>query len=449
MAGDFSPGWTVATAGCRPRIFVDCTQTFVRPVTSGIPRVVRNIVRHGRSAACRHGADLVPVRFHDGGFVTLGPDAFCPEAPADRSPKQPLGRRLSGMLLPRTLVRCVSAASTRTRSASQSASPVTFAAGDVLLLPDSSWGEEMWSAVDDARAAGTALGVVQHDFIPIRHPHIVPPASTAVFRRWMQATLSRADFVLAVSETVARQTRAELLALGRADVAARHVTTFRNGSDFTTAMGPRGERTAVRAKLRRFLAAGTTAPYLTVGTIEPRKNQALLLAAFDRVRARLPEVRLLVVGMVGWQGEAIATAMRRHPSWGSGLMHFEDLSDAELHFTYETARALVFPSRAEGYGLPLVESLARGLRVFASDTEVHREVGGDHCVYFDPERPDDLAARLVAFSRDAVYPACWPPRVRRLPTWADAADRIVATAMAHARPAHAWTPSTQWLPCAA
>lgn len=423
----------------RPRIFVDCTQTVSRPVTTGIPRVVRNLVRHGWMAAAARGAELVPVRFHGGRFVPLIARGLPPAALVDPPPERLFARRLRKILVPRTLVRKLGAFSARFRPAPTAAAGPGLAAGDVLLLPDSSWGEDMWPAVDMARAAGAALGVVQHDFIPIRHPRIVPPKTTVLFQRWMRATLARADFVLAVSETVARETRAELLKLGRAEIAKRHVTTFRNGADFAadssgTARGPE----TVRRALRDFLAAGAEAPYLAVGTIEPRKNQALLLAALDRVLARAPAARLLIVGMVGWQGKPIAADFRRHPAWGSGLMHFEDLSDAELQYAYSRARALVFPSRAEGYGLPLVEAMACGLRVFASDIPVHREVGGGHCVYFDPERPDDLAGRLVALSRDGVYAACWPPRRCQLPTWAAAAERIVATALAHARPPADW-----------
>ncbi|MCX7411964.1 MAG: hypothetical protein NTW36_00780 [Planctomycetia bacterium] len=202
---------------------------------------------------------------------------------------------------------------------------VTFAAGDVLLLPDSSWAEDMWAAVDRARQAGVALGVVQHDFIPIRHPELVPPKSTKIFRKWMEATLGRADFVMAVSQSVAAETRAELLRLGRAEVARCGVSSFRNGADFldeADVQPPVDFRrsAAIRRSLVDFLHGGTAAPYLTVGTIEPRKNQALLLQAIDRVRAEAPDARFLLAGLIGWEGQSVVDALRDHPAWGHAIL---------------------------------------------------------------------------------------------------------------------------------
>ena len=415
-----------SSGAAKPRIYVDCTQTLARPVTTGIPRVVRSIVRHGALVAEAHGATLVPVRFQWGRFVPVpvGPEGLL----RPMAPEHPLTRRLRKLLVPRTLVRKANRLAARLRDQSPASPGIAFGRHDVLLLPDSSWGEEFWGAIDAARAVGTRLGVVQHDFIPLRHPELVPPKSTAVFRRWMRATLTRADFVLAVSETVARETRAELLALGRAEIAKRHVATFRNGSDFCETKPLQGARSRVRTSLQRFLAAGSVAPFLTVGTIEPRKNQAHLVEAFRRLHAVDPTARLLVLGMVGWKGQSVAAAMRRHPACGSGILHVSDASDAELLHAYHHARALVFPSLAEGYGLPIVEALAAGLPVLASDIPVHREVGGRHCTYFDPRCPDVLAACLRDFCRHGAR-GRRGGRPDRLPSWTEAAEKIVTTAL--------------------
>jgi alpha-1,2-rhamnosyltransferase len=421
-----------------PRIFVDCTQTAACPVSTGIPRVVRNIIAFGAKAARERGVELVPVRFQHGEFrlvATMSVGGLV----SPSSPRQhPLATRLRKILVPRTLVRNMSKLSGWFPPDQPPCAAVTFAAGDVLLLPDSSWAEDMWAAVDRARQAGVALGVVQHDFIPIRHPELVPPKSTKIFRKWMEATLGRADFVMAVSQSVAAETRAELLRLGRAEVARCGVSSFRNGADFldeADVQPPVAFRrsAAIRQSLVDFLHGGTAAPYLTVGTIEPRKNQSLLLQAIDRVRAEAPDARFLLAGLIGWEGQLVVDALRNHAAWGRAILHIPDLDDAELKYAYRHARALVFPSLAEGYGLPIVEAFARNLRVFAADIPVHREIGGGSCVYFDPHDPGQLADLLIAFSRSGRFAAAWPPRRSALPTWAEAAEQIVATALKHAQ----------------
>lgn len=411
-----------------PRIYVDCTQTMSWPVMTGIPRVVRSIVREAAAVAAVHGATLVPVRFQWGEFV---PVPVTPEGlPPPPAPHHPRVQRLRKLLVPRTLVRKAGRLAARLRGPASASADIVFRRDDVLLLADSSWREEWWEAIDAARATGTRLGIVQHDFIPIRHPELVPPKAPAVFRRWMHATLTRADFVVAVSETVANETRAELLAMGRADVAKRHVATVRNGSDFIARRSHK-EGASVRASLRDFLHASPVAPFLTVGTIEPRKNQAMLLEAFRRAREAEPGARLLVIGMVGWNGKAVADDMRRDPAWGSHVFHLADANDTELLHAYRHARALVFPSLAEGYGLPIVEALAVGLPVLASDIPVHREVGCGRCAFFDPTQPQALADCL----REFCLHGC---RVRhgsrpvRLPTWPEAAEQIVLAAVAGA-----------------
>jgi alpha-1,2-rhamnosyltransferase len=107
-------------------------------------------------------------------------------------------------------------------------------------------------------------------------------------------------------------------------------------------------------------------------------------------------------------------------------MHFGDLSDAELVHAYGRARALIFPSRAEGYGLPIVEALAHGMRVLASDIPVHREVGGPWCAYFAPDDIAGLAARIIRWEQDEAFPAPEPVGDFHSPSWKQAVEQLMA-----------------------
>lgn len=415
-------------SNCPRRILVDCTQTLATSRHSGIPRVVRNIIRYGGAAAALHGATIVPIRFEDGHFqvVGLSPHGIILDVdehvPASFS--HPVLRRLR-ILVPTTVVRFVRAQWRRLRAIPLRGQPAVFGPDDTLLLADSSWSAKYWRLVDAAQAAGARLGVVQYDFIPHTHPEFVTKRLANAFRGWMRNTLKRADFVAAISEAVAIEARVELRRMGRdPERASPFVQSFRLGSD----VKPVSETGAVRAELKEFLAAAADGPYLTVGTIEPRKNQMILPAVFEEVWKTVPQARLLVAGFVGWKGDELIRRMRQHPRYGTHLMHFGDLNDLEIDHAYSHARALIFPSLAEGFGLPIVESLSHGIRVFASDIPVHREVGGAWCSYFAPSDVAGFAGQIVRWERDGDFEKTPPEGAFSSPTWQQAVEQLMGIA---------------------
>jgi glycosyltransferase involved in cell wall biosynthesis len=126
-------------------------------------------------------------------------------------------------------------------------------------------------------------------------------------------------------------------------------------------------------------------PYLLiVSTLEPRKNHALLLAAWERLKATgYPELKLVVVGNLGWMHEPI---LRRFQPWmeRGDLWYLQEVPIRDLRALYQNAAATVCPSLAEGFDYSGVEAMASGGVVVASDIPVHREVYGEAALYFDP-----------------------------------------------------------------
>ncbi len=126
--------------------------------------------------------------------------------------------------------------------------------------------------------------------------------------------------------------------------------------------------------------------FLTLGTIEGRKNHILLLKVWRDLAAALGErcPRLVIVGQRGWQcGEATAL-LDNSPVLRPHVTELANCGDTALLSLMVGARALLFPSFAEGYGLPLVEALAVGTPVIASDLDVFREIAGDIVTALDP-----------------------------------------------------------------
>ena len=120
-----------------------------------------------------------------------------------------------------------------------------------------------------------------------------------------------------------------------------------------------------------------------------------------------------------------ASEIESHPRIGKQLIWLSNASDTDLLYCYKHSKALLFPSQAEGFGLPLVEGLRHGLPVIASDIPVHRAAGGIYCSYVDPRNPDSLAAVIGTAESSGAFPEVKPWSRALLVDWnASARDFI-------------------------
>ena len=233
------------------------------------------------------------------------------------------------------------------------------------------------------RAAGV---VTVHDLAYLRMAETVTAAS-ARYRALVPRSVRRAQVVVTPSEAVAGQVReAYARELGETQVVA-----VPHGVEPAWAAA-RPPDAALRSAL------GLPASYLVfVGTLEPRKDVRTLLAAHRRLPDAPP---LVLVGPPGW-GEQVDPGGALTPGF---------LPDADLRAVVAGAAALVLPSRDEGFGLPVLEALAAGTPVVASDLPVLREVGGEVVTYAAAGDPEALAAALTAVLDDPGDPG--PRRAR-------------------------------------
>lgn len=321
-------------------------------------------------------------------------------------------------------------------------------AGDVLLLADTSWHLlGVYDAARRLRGKGVAVGAVVYDLFPLTNPEWCDAALVGVYRAWADKVWPHLDFALCISGATEAELsrecaergiatlRSGVIPLGidppavspaAADVAASGVGETPTG---TGAVCPPGERQppacvrGVRQALADFLAGGGV--FVQVGTIEPRKNHATVLAAFERLWAEGSGLRLLLAGGRGWRSRELLMRLDDHPERGRRLLVLHDATDAELDAAYRAAVATLCPSLGEGFDLPVIESLARGTPVLASDLPVHREVaqGGVSAgmvVLLPRDQPSAWAGAIVA-----------PPTVRvplEIPTWAQAVTRTLRAA---------------------
>lgn len=300
-------------------------------------------------------------------------------------------------------------------------------AGDQLVLLDSSWHADFFPLAERLKGQGVGVISVIYDLIPLTHPQFCDAGLVRVFDRWFDWIAQTADGFMSISGTISDQVQAEVgRRLGAEQAAARWFDHFQLGSDLDLA--PAGKLLDKRL-LKLFNAAPPV--YLVVSTIEPRKNHVYLLDAFELLWASGSDACLCIIGRVGWKCEALIKRIKEHPQLNRRLFMFNQLDDAGLEYAYSHARALVFPSFVEGFGLPLVEGMQRGLPVMASDIPVFHEIGGEVMAYFDLERPSSLARLITEYEATGQFPAPKSLTGWSWLSWQASAQQFVGRIAAH------------------
>jgi alpha-1,2-rhamnosyltransferase len=404
------------------KYFVECTHTYHTKLNSGIQRVVRNIVRS--SASMDLADSVVPVVFEGDDFFAIDKEipypVAVPETSSRRGEYVRAGKELAKrafratravvarlvpyrpfvvfLYAPRTqwgLTRILTIPLRlvqRTAAAPPQREAITSEKGDILVLLDSSWHLDLWKAVDKHRKNGVRVAVVIYDLIPHSYPQYCVAALVDSFNKWVQQAVQRIDAVVAISETVADEFRRELPKIAGPQSRTPAVSYFWLGSELD---GERAGTKPVKPEILRV--GGSDVPtYVYVSTIEPRKNHQYALDAFDLLWKRGVKANFVIVGRIGWKVDALVDRVRKHEQFGKQLFMFNDVEDNELAYLYDNVRGLIFTSVTEGFGLPIVEGLQRGLPVFASDIPVFREIGRQGVTFVDLANPTALADAIEA-----------------------------------------------------
>jgi glycosyltransferase involved in cell wall biosynthesis len=231
---------------------------------------------------------------------------------------------------------------------------------------------------------GRSAVITVHDLVPALFPE-TSALRTRLGYRLLRVASRRVGALLAVSST----TRVDL----------EHLWSPRA----RVTVVPEAPRDLPEPTSRKELAArfDLEGPFfLTVGTLEPRKNLGVLLEAYARFAEQAADPPTLVIaGAVGWGGAAEHTR-RAAESLGARLRPLGFVADADIASLYVHARALIHPARYEGFGLPPLEAMAAGTAVAAAAAGALPEVLGDAALYFDPTDTGALSRLLEHLACD-------------------------------------------------
>src|SRR6266481_4322 len=292
--------------------------------------------------------------------------------------------------------------------------------GDMIVLLGAGWGipNYMKHMAEVKRCYGIRFAILIHDLIPIKYKSFVEPHHTVQFRNWLRDAIPLADIVF----TNSKHTRTALIEFA-AESGWRlpRVEALQLGSGFCD------PRTAGEQATTSFPARYV----LFVSTIEVRKNHRLLVRVWQRLLERhganlVPN--LVFVGKVGWLVDGLLADLEASGYLNGKVILLPSLSDAELQQAYRSCLFTVFPSLCEGWGLPIVESLAHGKFCVASNHASIPEAGGDLIDYFDPLNEDDALAKIERPLIDPGYLATREAKLRaeyRPRTWADCVHALI------------------------
>jgi glycosyltransferase involved in cell wall biosynthesis len=285
-----------------------------------------------------------------------------------------------------------------------SRSSVTLRAGDTLLIAGAFWIYQRYDLPNMLRHAGVRVTVFIHDLIQITDPEFVEPAATTVFRRSIVDVLSVCNYVLTNSHFVAGEVGRYLTERMNFQIPVIPVTL---ATEFSA------KEPDINAVHQEYKDLATEEYVLCVGTIEIRKNHLYLINIWERlIKEGKRAPNLVFVGKWGWEIAPLQKHLSKSDYLGGRLYIYNAISDDDLSFLYQNCLFTIYPSFAEGWGLPVGESLWYGKPCITSRVTAMPEVGGSLCKYLDPFDAEDgyrVVADVLA-ERPAL--AAWTAQVR-------------------------------------
>ncbi|MFZ1387988.1 MAG: glycosyltransferase family 1 protein [Thiolinea sp.] len=258
-----------------------------------------------------------------------------------------------------------------------------------------------------------------HDLIPIEFPEYTNnPNAVAMHQRRLQTMATTGSLILANSED-SRKKFLDYCSNHRLPQPNTDVLLIGVEQTFINAANAPQQALPVR-----FTSLVNSVYFITIGTIEARKNHLSLLHLWRQLAEELGDQcpKLVIVGKRGWKADHIFHLLDSSPALKKTVIEVQDANDQEMLSLTQHACALLFPSFAEGWGMPLAEALTLKTPAICSDLPALRECGRNHCIYLNPI--DSLSWKMAILSalnneiprKNTYLPDTWDRHLHKLNT---------------------------------
>ena len=268
--------------------------------------------------------------------------------------------------------------------------------GAINVLPQPRPNLESWDVYHSpyfplpevVKAVGIPRIITIYDLTPVRYPELCSGRTLQQFNRTLASIDCDRDWVICISNA----TKQDFCDHTGMDANRVFVTPLAASDRFQ----PISSSDEIAPVLRRY-HLGDTEYLLSLATLEPRKNLALLVRCFLKLLHENPslDLKLVLVGISGWKNSSIFEAVNTHPDLADRIIFTGFLPDQDINAIYSGALAFVYPSLHEGFGLPPLEAMKCGIPVITSNVSALPEVVGDAGIMVNPNDEDALGQALL------------------------------------------------------
>lgn len=235
--------------------------------------------------------------------------------------------------------------------------------------------------------------VTIHDLAFKIFPQYFPKKDLAELNYLAGRAIKGADKIIAISEV----TKRDILRFFP-QISAEKISVVHHGFD-----GELFEKKVLQEESKKILKAYDLVAgcyLLYVGAIQPRKNLSVLIEAFEKLKEKNPELKLVFAGAPAWKHKQTFAKIQAS-KFKDDIIVTGTISFSDLPTLYQNASVFIFPSLYEGFGIPVLEAFASGVPVVLANNSSLPEVAGDSALFFDTKNSSDLARNIELIIKDS------------------------------------------------